>query len=87
MVGTWSMTGFTRHARNQVSLVEASADARTRCVAAETPHHFPVGNWTIHRFFNARWREQSARRREVDRSKLLEIGDPGFKKISTLFLK
>jgi hypothetical protein len=56
-------------------------------MATKTAHHFPLGNGTVHSFFNARGREQSAPRREVDSSKLLEVRDPGFKKIGVLFLE
>src|SRR5437868_4913814 len=82
-----SVTGFTSHARNQVSLVETSADAGTCRMTTETPHHFRRGNGAFHSFFNVRGREQSPRWRKVDTSELLKVSHPGFKKICILLFE
>ena len=81
VAGARSVTGFTSHARNQMALVEMSADARAGRMATETPHHLRLGNGTVHSFFNAGGRQQRARWREVDCSEGFEVGDPGFEKI------
>ena len=64
-----------------MALVEMSADARAGRMATETPHHFRLGNRTVHCFFDTRGRQQRTRWREVDGSKGFEVGDSRFEKI------
>lgn len=70
-----------------MGLVEMSADTGTSCVATETPHHFRLGNGTVHRLFDTGGGQQRSRWREVYCSEGLEVGDPGLEKICVLFLE
>src|SRR5882757_1874576 len=87
VAGARSVAGFTSHARNQMALVEMSADARAGRMATETPHHFRLGNGTVHGLFNPGGRQQRARWREVDCSESLKVRDPRLEKICVRFLE